>query len=219
MSEWWSELESLTRGFYMAAGFFSLIFLWQFISSLIGLASEGVDVDVDMDIDVLDIDGVEGASIADAAESVAAFRVISIRAILAFCTLFCWAAAMYLDGGMARHTALLLGTAWGLAAWVVVAMVVHFMRKLAETGNMKLASCVGTPGSVYLDIPADGPGEVKVVVSGVISCIKARTSGGRDLPAGTPIKVTRKLDATTVEVVAVDAPQEGADSSEKEKGN
>ena len=221
MGDWWTGLEGLTRAFYVAAGFFSLIFLWQFISSLIGLAGEGADVEIDADMDVdidgMDLDGVEAASIEEAAESIAAFRVISIRAMLAFCTLFSWATAMYLDGGKARSTAMLLGALWGLAAWFLVALVVHWMRKLAETGNMRIATCVGTPGSVYLDISADGAGEVKVLVSGIVTCVKARSAGGQALPAGTPIKVTRKLDATTVEVTGVDAPKEAADSSDNGK--
>lgn len=210
MGAWWNGLEGLTRGFYVAAGFFSLIFLWQFLSSLIGLAGEGADVDIDGS----DLDGVEAASLEEAAESIAAFRIISIRAMLAFCTLFSWASAMYLERDKPLPTALLLGTLWGLAAWVAVAMVVHWMRKLAETGNMRIATCVGSAGSVYLDISADGVGEIKVLVSGVITCVKARTAGQQALSAGTSIKVTRKLDATTVEVTGVDAPTEGADSSD-----
>ncbi len=221
MGEWWNGLDGLVRAFYVAAGFFSLIFLWQFLSSLIGLAGEGADVDVDMDMDVdidaFDLDGVEAGSIEEAAESIAAFRVISIRAMLAFCTLFSWASAMYLDGDKPVSTALLLGTLWGLAAWGAVALVVNWMRKLAETGNMKIATCVGMPGSVYLDIPADGAGEIKILVSGVMTCVKARTAGEQALPAGTPIKVIRKLDATTVEVSGVDAPKEGAEHSDNGK--
>ena len=37
MMEWWRGLETVTQWFYGAATFFSAIFLWQFITSLIGL--------------------------------------------------------------------------------------------------------------------------------------------------------------------------------------
>jgi len=105
MWQWWTELSSLVQGFYVAAAALSLLFLWQFIASLIGLAGGegGVDaVDVDTDIDVgagLDLDDIEVHSLEEAAESMAGFRMISLRAILAFATLFCWAAALYLDRG------------------------------------------------------------------------------------------------------------------------
>ena len=108
MSDWWIEMTALNQAFYVLAAFFSLIFLWQFISALLGLAGEsdvdvdtdiGADVDADLDVDVdadfdadadLDVDAIEIHSGSDAVESVAAFRVLSVRAILAFCTLFSW---------------------------------------------------------------------------------------------------------------------------------
>ena len=90
MNEWWNGLDALNKAFYIGAGFFSLIFLWQFLASLIGMAGEGADVDVDadMDVDGLDLDDIEAGAIEEAGETVAAFNVLSLRAILAFCTLF-----------------------------------------------------------------------------------------------------------------------------------
>ena len=67
MMEWWRELETLTQWFYGAAAFFSAIFLWQFISSLIGMSgAEDVDMDADVDVDVdadFDIDDLEADAV------------------------------------------------------------------------------------------------------------------------------------------------------------
>ena len=50
--------------------------------------------------------------------------------------------------------------AWlGLAGWFVVAMLMYAMRRLAEPGTRRLASCVGRAGTVYLNIPAGGQGD------------------------------------------------------------
>jgi hypothetical protein len=205
MNAWWSGLEGLTKLFYSLAAFFSVIFLWQFLSSLIGL---GGDSDADVDVD---IDGIEGHAFEDAAESVASFRVLSLRAILAFCTLFTWMAAMYRDGGKPWPATLMLASLWGLAGWVVVAVMVYFIRQLAESGNAKVATCVGTEGTVYLDIPAGGAGEVRVMVSGAVSRVKAR-GVGEAIPSGTRVTVTRVLDPTTVEVTLVDSESDGKGS-------
>ena len=219
MIDWWNGLSTLNQGFYAAAGFFSLLFLWQFIASMIGLAGGDVDIetgaeaDVDVDIDVgdggLDLDDIEAHSIEDAAESTMAFRILSVRAILAFLTLFSWAGAMYLDGGKSTGEALVLAVAWGIGAWVFVAVLIHWMKRLAETGTQRISTCVGKRGSVYLDIPSDGQGEVRVNVSGVISLVKARASGGDALKAGTPVHVVRALEGNSVEVRPVSSPTDG----------
>ena len=210
MMDWWRSLGELNQGLYIGAAFFSLLFLWQFISALLGLAGEGadaeLDVDADIDIDGVDLDDLEAANIEGAAESIASFKILSIRAVLAFCTLFCWAGAMYLDADMATSRALIFASLWGLAAWVVVALLVHFIRKLAETGTPRLASCVGHRGTVYLDIPDTGFGEVRVIVSGAVTRVKARGRNGQAFNTGTPVKVVRTLDANTIEVETLDTP-------------
>ena len=209
--EWWANLSGAVQGFFMAAAFFSVIFLWQFIASLIGLGGEEMDADIDADIDAdmdMDLDELEAHSLEEAGESVAAFKVLSIRAVLAFCTLFCWAAGLYLNTGKSVNTALLYAIAWGVAGWLLVSLLVNWLRRLAETGTARLATCVGTSGNVYLDIPASGRGEVRVTVSGVVSMVKARGADAVEIKAGTPIQVVRTLGSTTVEVRPDESGQE-----------
>ena len=206
MSEWWSSLDSLTQWFYGAALLFSLIFLWQFVSSLIGLSGEAdVDVHVDTDFDAgdLDVHDIEADSLGEAADTAAAFKVLSVRAVLAFCTLFTWAGAMYLGAGRSVARSLTYALLWGLAGWVVVALLVNWLRRLAETGTPRLATCVGTNGTIYLDIPPGGRGEVRVMVSGTVTHVKARATGDEALNAGAPIRVLRVLDHTTIEVAPI----------------
>ena len=179
--------------FYGGAAFFSLIFIWQFVTMLIGL-SHGGDLDMHIDADAggdggfdmdgdgsvdVHVDAIEAHSMQDAAESTAAFHILSVRAILAFLTLFFWAGALYLDAGKTHQPRLLLATAWGAAGWLMVAVALHWLRKLAESGNRRLATAIGQPGTVYLDIPAGGQGEVRVSVSGVVSLVKARAAAGQ----------------------------------------
>ena len=206
-------MATITQVFYIAASFFSIIFLWQFAASIIGLSGVEMDVDgaVDADFD-LDVDGVDADSIAHAIDNIDAFNLFSIRAILAFCTLFFWAGAMYLDQGMSTPAAMAYAFGWGMAGWLVVSLLVNWMRKFAETGNPRIASCVGTRGAVYMDIPADGIGKVRVTVTGAISMVDARSEGSVAIQAGTPIEVVSKVDDSTVKVRAV-ASTKPADST------
>jgi hypothetical protein len=95
---------------------------------------------------------------------------------------------------------LLYATLWGLGAMVIVALIFHLMRMMTESGNPRLSTCLNTGGTVHLNIPAGGTGEVRVLVSGVMVHMRARSAGGEVLPAGAKIRVTRILDPTTIEV-------------------
>lgn len=220
MMEWWYKLPSVAQWLYVAAAFFSVFFLWQLIAAIMGLGHDAeadaadAHVDADAEADGGDVDGdgaaydhAEHLSGEEAAASIAAFKLLSIRSILAFFTLFCWAGALYLTVGVGVGLALVYGICWGLSGMFAVAGIFFAMRRLTETGTAHLATCVGTAGTVYLNIPTGGQGEARVPVGGVISYVKARSAGGAAIKAGTPIRVVRLLDNTTIEVSpTVDRP-------------
>jgi hypothetical protein len=196
MVEWWESLTFLNQVFYGVAAFFSVFFVWQLIAALIGLGGEGGDLE-----EAGDVDAGGGA---DVAESAASFKLLSIRSIITLFTLFTWGTALYLDSDVAISKAMGYSAIWGVAGMFAVALIFFAMRKLVETGTSDLSTCIGTPGTVYLDIPKDGPGEVRVTVSGVVSHVKARSTGGKGIKAGTPIRVVRRLNQTTVEVEPIE---------------
>lgn len=212
MGEWWAGLTTINQVFYGLAAFFGTLFVWQFIATLLGLSGESdadaggdVDADVDMDADVdTTYDQFEHSAEADAAETMAAFKMLSIRSVIAFFTLFSWAGALYLDTGESPTTAMIYATIWGTVGMLIVALMLSWMRKLTETGTRNLNTCVGTMGEVYLDIPEGGVGEVRVTVSGQVSYIKARAAGGAAVASRTPIRVVRKLNQGTIEIKPVE---------------
>jgi membrane protein implicated in regulation of membrane protease activity len=200
MMEWWNSLNPIIRGFYISAAFFSVFLVWQLIAALIGLAGDHTDGDIDS-ADGHDFDHDADHDLAhDAHDTTMAFRLLSIRSILAFCTLFSWAGAMYMQTGSSLSMALLYAVLWGGAAMGVVAGFFHVMRRMTESGNLQIASCVGTQGTVYLDIPKDAIGEARVTVDGVVQVLRARSVGGDPLAAGTVITVTRVMGPNTIEV-------------------
>lgn len=192
-NEWWSGLGGVTQGFFCAAAFFSVIFLWQFIMAIVGLGGEH---DVDAGHDVADgevsetsVDGgaTEGH---DAVETIVAFNMFSVRSILAFCMLFTWAGALYLQKGMPLWNAIIYAAIWGLGAMFVVSFALYMLRKMAESGNMRMSSALGADATVYLDIPAGGQGEVRVMLGQSLQNAKARCKDAEKiLKAGTPCKV------------------------------
>lgn len=208
---WWQSIGTLNQFLYGFASFFSILFAWQLIGSLLGL----MDVH-DMDaahpdtagLDHADLAGGHDLSHADSShghdytghEPVADFQLLTVRSILAFFTLFFWAAALYLTNGTAPFWTFSYALLWGTVAMVSVAFAFYILQRMVESGTPNIATCVGTRGVVYLDIPANGQGEARVLVSGAVSCVKARAVNGLAITAGTPVRVTRALGSTTIEV-------------------
>lgn len=209
MTEWWNNLTQLTRIFYGAAAFFSVFFVWQLIAAIIGL--EGDDGSVD-DVDAADgADAVEGdidhtydsfedGAETDAAETTMSFKLLSIRSIITFFTLFTWGSALYLNRGDGLSRAMGISAIWGLVGMLSVALIFWAMRKMTQSGTSNLNTCVGTDGTVYVDIPEGGFGEVKVSVSDVVTHVKARAADGASIPANTAVHVVKRTGKTTVSV-------------------
>ena len=208
MANWWNGLEVINRIFYAAAGFFSIFFIWQLISAFLGLGGGHGDADFSHDVidagDDVTYDQFEHGAHVDADATEISFQIISIRSLITFFTLFTWGTALYLNQGRSIYISIGYSFIWGLAGMFSVALIFFLMRKLTETGTINLNTAIGGTGSVYLNIPKGGTGEIRVTVSGVISYVKARASGDRELMAGTPVRVTRRIDQTTVEVEPIE---------------
>ncbi len=197
MLEWWNGLEGVTQGFYSAALFFSVFFVWQMIAALIGADDGGADADAADGGAVEDFDpDIQGAS----DSSLSAFRLLSLRSVLTFLTLFTWGTALYLDQGRSLNKAMGISVLWGVVGMLSVTGLLYLFMKMVHNGTKRIESCIGAKGVVYVDISENGTGEVKVPVSNIMSHVKARSADGRKITSGTPVKVIRRLDQTTVEV-------------------
>ncbi len=205
MQEWWTDLAGATQFFYGMAAFFSVFFLWQIIAAFMGLNGDEMDVggdagdagfgDADFDADVADDFDMD-----DVVESSQAFKVLSLRSIITFFTLFSWGSALYTADGISTVRAMGISSIWGLAGMFAIALIFYGMGKLTETGTKDVASCKGKVGTVYLDIPVNGFGEIKIAVSGAVEHVRAKSLSGGALPAGTQVRVAQVLGQTLVEV-------------------
>ncbi len=194
MQEWWNGLAGITQFFYGMAAFFSVFFLWQMIGAFVGLDGDSMELGGDVtDVpDDMDFD--------DVMESSEAFKVLSLRSVITFFTLFSWGGALYMSEGMLPVKAMGISSIWGLVGMLAIAGIFYFMGKMSETGTKDVTSAMGKTATVYLDIPADGFGEIKTTVSGAVEHIKAKSINGEALPSGTQVRVVKVVGQTLVKV-------------------
>ena len=200
MATWWNDLSSLNQTFYVVAVFFSTIFVWQFVSSFGGLGGEeegGAEVS---DTGA----GDTTQDLIDDAAGLATFRMLSVRSVMAFGTLFSWAGALYLQQDITPAWALVRALLWGLSGMLVVALFFWVLPRLTEEGTASLDTAVGRNGQVYLNIPEGGLGQIRVLVSGRLRFMRACSRSGQPLRAGTMVRVVKRLDATTLEVEEIE---------------
>ncbi len=199
MESWWQHLTNLNKGFCVSALFFSLLFLWQLAGMLLG-----VDGDSHGDgghVPTHDAPH-DGGHDGQQGSGNVVFSLISVRSVLAFGMLFSWAGALYVMGGTAPVWAVLFSLLWGLGGMFVVSYLMFLLLKLQETGNVSLWSVVGEKGTVYMNVPENGVGKVRVMVRGAISFVNARSVDGEPLMAGTTVKVVDVVDDHTIAVQA-----------------
>lgn len=198
MQEWWTGLAGVTQVFFGMAVFFSVFFLWQILAAFMGLSGDHMDADSGADLN--GVDAPNDFDHDDVIEASQAFKILSIRTIITFFTLFSWGSALFTSTGTPLVKAMSISSVWGLVGMLAIAGIFYAMGKLTETGTKDLASCKGQTGTVYLDIPSGGYGEIKTTVGGAIENVKAKNVNNEALPSGTPVRIVQVVDQTLVMV-------------------
>jgi hypothetical protein len=197
-------LAFLLEMYWGLAIFFSLMFSVQLIATLLG------HFGADHDLSASDAHGGADGHVADHGGDITpSFKLVSIRSVSAFGLLFGWAGVLYArDADVSNDRVILYSFIWGFVGMLGVSGIFYLFQRMTETGTRRLATALGQHGTVYMDIPAGGAGQIKTMVSGTVSFIAARSAGGHILKAGTPVVVKRLLDASTVEVDPIEENKE-----------
>ena len=183
IEEWWTPLNNAEKVFWAIALIFSVLFLIQFVLSLIGLDFEG-DADFELGGD---------SDVASGLDS--GFALFSVRSIIAFFTFFGWTGVLVLNAGGATLLAITLSFAAGVAAMLIVAYMMYFFHKMSESGTVNLSKAKYKKGEVYIPIPANknGQGKVHLRISGALKEQDAVTDGDA-IQTGAIIKVIEVLN-------------------------
>lgn len=198
MEAWWDGISILNKLFVCSAVVFTMLFVWQLAMTIWGFDSHGEVHTGDADIHSA-LNSPIHYEIHDSAGE--AFTVVSTRSILAFLTLFSWAGSLYLSDGTPILLTLFYSLIWGALAMFGVSSILHLLLRMQEQGNASAWWALGEQGTVYINIPPDGLGKVRLMVRGVMSMVNARSQNGMPIIEGSRVKVVNILNQNTVEVI------------------
>ena len=124
------------------------------------------------------------------------FHFLSLRAILAFVSVFGWCGVLW---GKFGFWGFLAAFFFGFLAMSLTALAVWGMMRLQHSGNVKSNDYLGAKGTVYMQIPGgDAHGKVTVTVNSETREINAVSA--EPLATGTPIKIVEVIDSSLFRV-------------------
>ena len=204
MTEWIAELSRLERAFALCAFIGFLLFVFRIALQMIGMG--------DTDADGIDIGDMDGAGDTDAS-----FQFLSIHGITGFLLIFgLTGLALRIESDVSEVWSLIGAFLAGLASMVMIGQIYLLMKKLQTSGNVDLNNAVGAEGEVYLNIPADGVGQVQVSVQGGLRMYDARAEGTEDIKTGERVRVAAVVGTSTLIVQHITESPSGEDGSSKE---
>ena len=177
MVEWFSELTSFEKVYWVIAGVASLFFVFVAVSTLMGGDTDDIDGDVDTDIE-----GDVGIG----------FQFFTFKNLVAFFTIFGWSGISCIDAGYSYTITIIISTISGLVMMSAMAFLIFQLLKLKSSGTLNMQNAKGAIGEVYLTIGGARSkiGKVQVEVQGALRDLNALTDQESDLKTGAVIQVT-----------------------------
>lgn len=114
------------------------------------------------------------------------FKLLSVRSVLAFMTVFGWGGVLW---GHSGWKGFLLAFFCGLFTMVMTAYLVYLVMKLQGDANVKKEDFIGKEATVYITVPGGENGEGKVTVSIGGATHELKAVAEEELPCGTTVKI------------------------------
>jgi hypothetical protein len=180
MEQWFAELGTFEKVYWITALISSLLFIILMIMTLIG-----GEVDDLGDVDA-DIEGDTGIG----------FQFLSFKNLMGFFTIFGWSGIACINAGYSTTITLVVSIGCGLLMMTAMATLFYYLSKLTSSGTLKLKNALHNIGEVYLTIGANrsSMGKVQIKVQGGLRELDALTDEDEDLKQGVVISVTQVTD-------------------------
>jgi membrane protein implicated in regulation of membrane protease activity len=181
--------------YLVGAGLGGAVVVCQFIAGALGFGGDHHDVDGH--------DASHGHHEGDGTGASSWFvGLLTVKTVSAALTFFGLAGLAMQSNGAETWLTLLVASASGLAALVMVAQLMKWLYRLKSDHTIKIDRAVGQDGRVYLTVPAarNGAGKVTVTVQGRSVEFQAVTAAN-ELPSGARVTVVAIAAPGVLEVV------------------
>ncbi len=126
----------------------------------------------------------------DISNSDFSFQYMSIQGLTAFFMMFGWVGlALVYESGFPGWVATIGGLAAGVLTTWILSQMFRFAGSLQCDGTMRINRALGSGGTVYLRIPADGSGQVQVEIDGRLMVRDAISASKEEIMTGEQVTV------------------------------
>lgn len=182
MGEFFSELTTIEKIYWMVTIISSVVFLIQMISVFVlGDMDGGVDGNTDFDVET---------------DTGIPYQFFTLRNLVGFMTVFGWTGLGSIANGNTNLTTILISVIGGLLMMVLMTLLFYSISKLTDSGNLNMKNAKGKTGSVYIPIAAkrDGIGKIQVKIQSSLRELDAVTDDEEDLKTGMVVTVVKVFD-------------------------
>ena len=200
MGAWLQSMSSLEILFLVCAVVGGVLFVCKLVLQLMGGDTDMAD---DLPDDVPDDVPVVDMGIGDSDVS---FRLISLQGVMAFLMIFGLVGlALKRTGTGGDAQALILAVAGGFGVMFLQAKLMTYLLRLQTSGTLDMRNAVGAEGTVYLTIPSNGTGKVRVVVQERLKVFDATAMSKQPIETGERIRVVEVTGGSILVVEKLDA--------------
>jgi membrane protein implicated in regulation of membrane protease activity len=195
MSSYVAGLSVLEKIYLACAVFGGGFFVLRTILMLTGIGDTDSDVDADaVDFDHGDFDHgdhVDDINHGDHGHGDSGLKLLTVQGLTAFIMMFGLTGFAISRGSVLGSIfTVAIGILVGVFAMWLVAKGFALMRSLQSSGNIQIYDAIGEEGSVYLTIPAEGIGKIRITISGRLKVMDAVSQDKVELKTGACVRVT-----------------------------
>ena len=126
------------------------------------------------------------------------FKLMSVQGMTSFFMMFGLVGLAMLKANLPVLLTVIGGIAAGLVTVAITGLVFTQMKRLQTEGTINIQNTIGTEGSVYLNIPKDGTGQVQLIAQGSLKIFDAMSKSKTALVTGEKIRVVGVTSGNTL---------------------
>ena len=155
-------------------------------------------------VDTGDASGASGADHGHTGGTGDSLQFLSIQGLMGFFVMFGLVGlAMHRGNQLGDAFSILVGFLAGLFMMLVIGKMMQMLFRLQSSGNVTLSHAVGHVGTVYMNIPEGGTGQVELTIDGRMRIYDAVTQNKKTVKTGDRVEVTEVIDERILVVVKV----------------